>query len=46
MRIELSVSDHNEEPNGGDELIALKRWILEIVFAKDTLCGPKAFNES
>jgi hypothetical protein len=41
----LGKSHDDEEPDGGDELIAFERRILEIVLAKDTLSGTKALIE-
>lgn len=42
----MSVSYNNKKSDRGDELIAFKRWVVEIIFAEDTLSGAKAFDES
>jgi hypothetical protein len=41
----LGKSHHDEEPDGGDELIAFERRIFEVVLAKNTLSGTKALIE-
>jgi hypothetical protein len=44
--VELSVSYNNKKSNRGDELIAFKRRVVEIVFAENTLSGAKPFEEN
>jgi hypothetical protein len=41
----LGKSHDDEEPDGGDKLIAFERRILEVVLAKNTLSGTKALTE-
>ena len=45
LRIEGVDSHHNKQSYRGDELVALEWWIVEIMFAKDTLSGAEAFNK-
>jgi hypothetical protein len=41
----LGKSHDDEEPDGGDELIAFERRVFEVVLAKNTLGGTKALRE-
>jgi hypothetical protein len=36
----------NKKTDGGDELVAFERLVIEIVFAEDTLSGAKTYDES
>jgi hypothetical protein len=42
----LVVPYNNKKSDRGDELIAFKRRVVEIVFAEDTLSGAKTYDES
>ena len=41
MKKKSSNTYHDEKSNGGDELVAFKWRILEVILAKDTLRGTK-----